>query len=434
MDRYNALVRELDHREAAVRLSALRRLRDMILDGSREVPRKDVVTNNHIHTKYSFSPYSPAKAAWMGYQSGLATVGIIDHDTVAGVGEFIEAGEILSIPATIGFEIRTDWTGTPIGHRRINNPDQSGCAYITAHGIPHQKIGVADAFLQGVRIARDRRNRVMTGNINAITASHGIALDYECDILPLSCADEGGTVTERHLLFALSLKIIDILGKGRGLIDFLEQGLGIPLNEKQRRYLSDTGCELYPYDLLNVLKGAFVKQIYADASAFETPPVREAVAFIKSIGAIPAYCYLGDVGASPTGDKAAQAFEDEYLDDLFPLIADLGFGAVAFMPSRNTPEQLARVMALCREYGLMQISGEDINQPRQSFVCEELKSPEYRHLIDTTWALIGHERAATARIGDGMFYNKTAGNELDGIIKKYMNIGKNGLPESMEEI
>jgi len=434
MDTYDALVGKLNHRDASIRLEALQFLKNKIDDGSRETPCADVVTNNHIHTKYSFSPYSPVKAAWMGYQSGLCTVGIMDHDTVSGVGEFLAAGEILGIPATAGFEIRTDWTDTAIGSRRINNPDQAGSAYIAAHGIPHQMIGRADVFLRSIRAAREERNRVMAGNINAVTAIHGITIDYERDVLPLSYAQKGGTVTERHLLFALSHKIIDLLGKGGKLIDFLTEKLDIRLTDKQRQYLSDVDSELYAYDLLNVLKGSFVKRIYVGTSTEETPPVRDAVEFIKTLGAIPAYCYLGDVIASPTGDKTAQAFEDEYLDELFPLLKDIGFDALAFMPSRNTLAQLTRVMGLCREHELMQISGEDINQPRQPFICEELQRPVFRHLIDTTWALIGHERAATRRIEDGMFHKANDREDLDDIINRYMNIGRNGLPESGEEL
>ena len=57
------------------------------------VANRDV--NNHIHTQYSFSPYSPTKAAWMAMQAGLATAGIMDHDTIAGAREYIEAGRIL---------------------------------------------------------------------------------------------------------------------------------------------------------------------------------------------------------------------------------------------------------------------------------------------------------------------------------------------------
>jgi hypothetical protein len=427
LDNYDALVQGLNSAGKEQRLTALRDIKNLLDQGLLKTTEADVVTNNHIHTRYSFSPYSPAKAAWMGYASGLATAGIMDHDTISGAGEFIEAGEILGIPTTIGFEVRTDWSATPLKGRRINNPDQAGSAYVSAHGVPHQQIDGADAFLENIRTTRNGRNRVMTANINAITAPYGIGIDYDRDILPLSYAGQGGSVTERHLLFTLAHKIIDAVGRGERLVSFLEQTLKMALSQKQKKYMLDVACDIYEYDLLNILKGAFVKRIYVDTSPEETPPVREVVGFIKSIGAIPSYCYLGDVGASPTGDKAAQKFEDDYLEEVFDTCADIGFDAIAFMPSRNTPAQLARVMALCREYGFMQVSGEDINQPRQSFVCGQLKQPAYRHLIDTTWALIGHEKAATADIAKGIFYGgRPEKGELDRIVAEYKEIGKEG--------
>ena len=50
----------------------------------------------------------------------------------------------------------------------------------------------------------------------------------------------------------------------------------------------------------------------------------------------------------PDGRQKAQKFEDEYLDDLFLYVKELGFEALSYMPSRNTMEQLARVMDKCR--------------------------------------------------------------------------------------
>ena len=97
---------------------------------------------------------------------------------------------------------------------------------------------------------------------------------------------------------------------------------------------------------------------------------------------------------SVTGDKKAQKFEDSYLPELFEVIHDLGFNAVTYMPSRNTEQQLVRLKEYCAKYGFMEISGEDINSPRQSFVCEALKNPIFENLIDSTWELIKHENEA----------------------------------------
>lgn len=38
--------------------------------------------NNHIHTVYSFSPYSPTAAVYMARAYGLETAGIMDHDSI----------------------------------------------------------------------------------------------------------------------------------------------------------------------------------------------------------------------------------------------------------------------------------------------------------------------------------------------------------------
>lgn len=204
----------------------------------------------------------------------------------------------------------------------------------------------------------------------------------------------------------------------------MRKELGIQIGAKSMEYLSDDSNAMYEYDLLNVLKSSFIADIYVDANASEAIPVQQAVDFIREIGAIPSYCYLGDVGESPTGDKKAQKFEDDYLEEVLQTAKEIGFQAIAYMPSRNTMEQLQRVMALCDEYGFMQISGEDINQPRQSFICKQLKDPVFAHLTDTTWALVGHEKAATEDQTGGMFADGKllSKDELQERIQKYKAI------------
>ena len=43
--------------------------------------------NNHIHTTYSFSPYSPTAAVYAARMEGLCTAGIIDPDSISGARE-----------------------------------------------------------------------------------------------------------------------------------------------------------------------------------------------------------------------------------------------------------------------------------------------------------------------------------------------------------
>ena len=134
-----------------------------------------------------------------------------------------------------------------------------------------------------------------------------------------------------------------------------------------------------------------VEKFYIDADE-ECPSVYDYIDICNRSGAISAYAYLGDVGDSVTGDKKAQKFEDDYLEDVFRCLKDEGVWAVTYMPTRNTRAQLERLRGLCEQYGMFQVSGEDINSPRQNFVIRAMEDPMFENLIDATWRLIEHER------------------------------------------
>ncbi len=397
---------DLDSPKAPARLEALRGLARLLANGDISPPVRARDVNNHIHTTYSFSPYSPAKAAWLAFRAGLSTAGIMDHDSVGGIREFLEAGAILGLPVTGGLELRVDFAGTPFADRHINNPDQAGVAYVALHGIPHDRIDTVARYLEPVQSARGRRNRAMTARLSALLSQADLSLDYDRDILPLSMAHEGGSVTERHLLFAVARKLLARFPSAEGLLSYLQQDLALPLAAKQAALLADPVNPHREYDLLGILKGGLVERFYIPATD-ECPDVAEVAEFCRFHGILLAYAYLGDVTESVTGDKKAQHFEDAYLDGLFDALGFLGFHAVTYMPSRNTAAQLDRVRALCRRHGLFEISGEDINQPRQSFVCEAMRDPRFESLHDAAFALIGHERLSTGHPAAGMFSDDT---------------------------
>jgi hypothetical protein len=386
------LFEQLNHPNQEVRLKELEMLVDNKSLNSSSTSFSDV--NNHIHTWYSFSPYSPTKAVAMAIRAGLGTAGIMDHDSVAGVKEFIQAGRIADFPVTSGVELRVSMKNTSVSGRRINNPDQDDIAYIALHGIPYDRLSDAEQFCRTVSRHREIRNRRMTERINELTAKHVGPLDYDKDVLPLSKAREGGSVTERHLLFALSERILSVYGRGKNTLRFLTDTLKIPVSRKNTAYLEDPDNPYYPYDLLGALKSDLVEKFYIPADENECPDVAAVIDLAERIGAISAYAYLGDVYDSITGDKKAQKFEDDYLNELFGELKRLGFRAVTYMPSRNTPLKLQRIKILCNAFDFMEISGEDINSPRQNFICEALRSSELQNLVYSTYALIQHEYAA----------------------------------------
>jgi hypothetical protein len=161
------LIEQLNHPVKETRIDSLKKLYQLYLKGdiSKEPVDYEYV-NNHIHTTYSFSPYSPTKALWMAFMSGLKTAGIMDHDSVGGNFEFIEAGKIINMATTVGMECRVDMSETKLSDKRINNPDQKGIAYVALHGIPHTQLDNRTTFVFSHNSCCSTGAEKISGNVN----------------------------------------------------------------------------------------------------------------------------------------------------------------------------------------------------------------------------------------------------------------------------
>ncbi len=388
------IIQEINSSNKKSRLYGLEKIYKLI-EIEKEQFKKTEEVNNHLHTIYSFSPYSPSMAAYLAWRAGLQAVGIMDHDSVSGCKELMEACKIIGIASTVGFELRVNFSGTLVEGRTLNNPDSKNIGYIAIHGIPDSKLSEAMKFLHPIQIARNKRNKKILVKLNHLIKSYGMKeIDFNKEVYNISQAKEGGSITERHILYAFARKIIQKTGKGEKLISFLKDNLDIVPSEKIKKFLLDANNQFYLYDLLGILKSSFLDKIFIQPDYEECISVYEAVKLSHSINAIPAYAYLGDVTDSPTGDKRAEKYEDDFLDELIPELKKIGFKAITYMPPRNTLNQLLRLQKLCRKYEFMEISGVDINSPRQSFNYPIILRPEFAHLIEATWALIAHEKLA----------------------------------------
>ena len=386
------------------RLDALKEIKKLIDKGEIVRERCEGVANNHIHTTYSFSPYSPTAAAFMAWQEGLETCGIIDHDGVGGCREFIEASEIIGIPATCGLECRVRTDGTKLYGRMINNTDQKSIAYVVMHAIPVSVLDEVEAVFKPLREKRNERNIKMCARINDCLDQYDISISYENDVLPLSEYYEGGAVTERHICMALVNKLKEKLHDSKRIIDFLVDKFNVPISKTEEKRILEENPKFYDYDILCVIKKNLVEKFYIDAYE-ECLHIKDFIALTKKHGCISAYAYLGDVVDIGEGDKKPQRFEDSYIDILMRELKKLEFDAITYMPSRNTRYQLSKVMALCREHEFFEINGEDINSPRQRF-SSVFDDEMFDHLKDMTYALIGHEMAVTENIENSMFSGK----------------------------
>ena len=432
----DGLLNQLEAESKSRRLEALQEIVARNEEGVLDVAPSEEV-NNHVHTHYSFSPYSPTTAAYMARRSGLMAVGSVDHDSIGAAEELMEASRIVGIGSTVGAELRVGFADTPFADRRLNNPDSIGVAYMVLHGVPATGIEPLAAYLAPLQEARENRNRRQVAALNDILDTAGVdPLDYDRDVRSESWADRGGTVTERHILYALAIRLEETYGRGPALISTVERELGVALTDRQRRYLSDDDNEHYLYDLLGVFKGEFLTRFFIQPGPDECRPVGEVTALGREIGALPAYAYLGDVTDSPTGDKKAQAFEDAFLDELVKALPELGYQAITYMPPRNTKEQLRRVQRLAERAGLLEISGVDINSSRQVFTCPEVMMPDFRHLNSTTWALIAHEKLSAHDLRFGLFHpeNPFHLRPLAERVELYAGIARRSDPHHPDEM
>ena len=419
------IIQELNGSNKKSRIFGLEKIYKL-MEIEKEQYKKTEEVNNHVHTIYSFSPYSPSMAAYLAWKAGLQAVGIMDHDSVSGCKELIEACKIIGIASTVGFELRVNFSGTMVEGRKLNDPDSKNIGYIAIHGISESKLPEAMKFLNPIQIARNRRNKKILAKLNHLIKSYGIKeIDFNKEVYNISQAKEGGSITERHILFTFARKIIQKTGKGEKLISFLKDNLDIVLSEKIKKFLLDENNQFYLYDLLGILKSSFLDKIFIQPDYNECISVYEAVKFSHSINAIPAYAYLGDVTDSPTGDKRAEKFEDDFLEEMIPELKKIGFKAITYMPPRNTLKQLLRLQELCRKYEFMEISGVDINSPRQSFNYPIILRPEFAHLIEATWALIAHEKLANYDEKYSLFNNRNPlkGKSFKERIVTYSEIG-----------
>jgi hypothetical protein len=416
------------HAEEDERIAALAAfVKEKTTSSSGTFPAFTGEINNHIHTVYSFSPYTPAMAALKAREAGLEAAGSVDHDSYAAACEMRRACAVLGLGCVTGFELRVSFRHTEFAERKINSPDSPGIVYMTIQGVPAAAASKVKEFLAPLSKARGKRNRLMVENLNAVLSSSGLRpLSYDDDIVPLSMAAKGGSVTERHILYALSLMFIREAGRGEGLVSFLKEKFNLKVSGKTAALLTDNENPHYPWDLLGVLKSSFNDRIYIQPGEDECPPAEKATSFAASINAVPSYAYLGDIGESPTGDKKAEKFEDDYLETLISHLKGLGFLGVTYMPPRNTPEQLERLHRLCAASSLIEISGVDINSPRQTFNCPEIRRPEFAPLVDTTWALAAHEKIAGNDGKRGLFNpgDPLAGKPLEERIAAFAALGR----------
>jgi hypothetical protein len=351
-------------------------------------PETDLV-NMHCHSFFSFNAYghSPTSLSWLGRQTGLRAMGIVDFDVLDGVDEFLDACDVVGLRGSAGIETRVfipDYAD-----QEINSPGEPGVCYHMGIGltrsIPPDSVA---PILEDLGRRAGERNREMVSRINE--ALHPVAIDYRRDVLPLTPA---GHPSERHVVVAY------LRAAERTVADaaaFWAGRLGVERAEVAA-LMPDAPA------LQNLIRARLMKrggpgyiepasQWYASLWAFHE--------LIVACGGLPCAAWLN--GTSPV---------EQRIEDWLGFLIGEGVMALNIIPDRNwniaDPQvrldrvrALYRVVELAQELALPLNIGTEMNSYGQR-VVDDLASAELlpvrQAFLDGAFFVYGHtvlERAA----------------------------------------
>ena len=115
----------------------------------------------HTHSHYSDGTASPAEVVELAVQAGLTAVALSDHNTVAGLPEFLEAAQEQGIEGVPAVELSTDYGDTEL--------------HIVGLYIRPEHYETLNALTEELLQRKERSNVELVAALNRA----GLALDYE---------------------------------------------------------------------------------------------------------------------------------------------------------------------------------------------------------------------------------------------------------------
>lgn len=181
----------------------------------------------HTHSHYSDGTFAPAEIILEAAKIGLAAVALTDHNTVAGLPEFLAAARGSSVRAIPGVEISTNYGETEL--------------HILGLFLKPETFETVEHHLARFNRKKEESNRVLIRNLNRA--------GYELDYGEICRSHPEGTVNRAVVAAAL-----------------LEKGYVGSVNEAFQTLLSKKSGYYVPTERLNAF---------------------EAIGFLRSIGAVP---------------------------------------------------------------------------------------------------------------------------------------------------
>ena len=115
----------------------------------------------HNHSTFSDGTDTPTALVALAEERGLGAIALTDHNTVAGLPEFLKAGEGKSVRVIAGTEFSTDYNGTEL--------------HILGLFLKPEHFPVITDLLEDYRFRKEKSNIDLVEKLNAA----GYAIDYE---------------------------------------------------------------------------------------------------------------------------------------------------------------------------------------------------------------------------------------------------------------
>ncbi|MBN1671404.1 MAG: hypothetical protein JXR37_10245 [Kiritimatiellae bacterium] len=381
---FSSIETELDSFDAEKRRAVLTRLARTATGALATVPAANV--NMHMHSFFSYNAagHSPSHLAWQAFDSALYAAGLCDFDVLDGLSEFLAAGLLLRLRATVNLETRAylkEFAGL-----EINSPGEPGVTYLMGAGFcrpvdPDTREGQT---LSSFKEQAALRNKALVARINAQLEAG--ALDYEADVLPLTPA---GYATERHIVKAYIRKTSAVQAKPKAFESFWAQTLKSKPAEVE-------ALQKDPVAFEEKVRARLVKQGglgYEEPTPAAFPKADDFMAWVKSCRAIPMATWLdGTSKGESDGRKMLECLQAK------------GAAALNIIPDRNWNiedskiralklRKLGDIVGIAREMQMPLSIGTEMNkdgQPPFDDLSGEALRPYAPAFLDGARVLVGH--------------------------------------------
>jgi len=131
----------------------------------------------HTHSSFSDGTDTPARLLSLAGQVGLAALALTDHNTTAGLSDFLRAAEGSPVESICGAEFSVDWEGTEL--------------HLLGLFLPSASFAPIEERMEAVLLAKEESNQALVESLNRA----GYALDYGA----IRARSPGSAINRAHI-------------------------------------------------------------------------------------------------------------------------------------------------------------------------------------------------------------------------------------------